>query len=44
MVRLTLGPMKELLHLLLHLLTAVAQRLGRGGAKSLVVENLLVKR
>ena len=35
--------MKELLLLLLHLLTAVARLLGRGGAKALVAENLLIK-
>ncbi len=33
----------ELLLLLLHLLTAVARLLGRGGAKALVAENLLIK-
>ncbi len=44
MVRLTLSPMKELLLLLLlHLLTDVARLLGRGGAKALVAENLLIK-
>ncbi len=35
--------MKELLLFLLHLLTAVARLLGRGGAKALVAENLLIK-
>ncbi len=43
MVRLSPGPMKELLHLLLHLLNAVARLLGRGGTKALVAENLLIK-
>ena len=36
--------MRELLLLLLDLLTAVARLLGRGGAKALVAENLLIKR
>jgi putative transposase len=35
--------MMELLLLLLHPLTAVARLLGRGGAKALVAENLLIK-
>ena len=43
MWRLTLSPMKELLLLLLHLLTAVARLLGHGGAKALVAENLLIQ-
>ena len=38
-----LGPMKEPLILLVHLLTAVARLLGPGGAKALVAENLLIK-
>ena len=35
--------MKDLVILLVHLLTAVARLLGRGGAKALVAENLLIK-
>jgi hypothetical protein len=35
--------MKDLVILLIHLLTAVARLLGRGGAKALVAENLLIK-
>ena len=36
--------MLVLVILLIHLLTAVAQLLGSGGAKALVAENLLIKR
>ena len=39
-----LGPMKELMILLVHLLSTVARLVGPGGAKGLVAENLLIKR
>lgn len=40
---LSLQPMKDVLLLLVHLLTAVARLVGPGGAKSLIAENLLLK-
>jgi hypothetical protein len=41
--RLGLGRLRELLPLLLYVMTAVARLLGPGGAKALVAENLLIK-
>ena len=42
-MRYDLDPMRDLAILFLHLITTVVRMLGRGGARSIVAESLLIK-